>query len=156
MHYKKAKYDASILLMNQIIKFSPIILGFVVVLQAGLNKKIAAQWGLSAAVLLNAVVFAILAFAVYALGLWKTEATVSARSISWWYLIPVILGCILVFGGPWAISKWGALLTFILVITAQLLASLLWDIYVENIPVTTLRLAGVGITWVGALLVCNS
>lgn len=142
--------------MNQLINFSPAILGFVVVLQAGLNKKIAAQWGLSTAVLLNAVVFAILAFAVYALGLWKTEAAVSTRSFSWWYLIPGALGCVLVFGGPWAITKWGALHTFILVISAQLLASLLWDMYVEDIPVTTLRLAGVGITWVGALLVCNS
>ena len=58
--------------MNSIISFSPALLGIVVVLQAGLNKKIAANWGLTTAVLLNAIVFAVLAIVLYSLNIWKS------------------------------------------------------------------------------------
>ncbi len=150
-------------MMNSLISFSPALLGLVVVLQAGLNKKIAAQWGLTTAVLLNAVVFAVLAVLFYSLALWKSDlfspslkSAFDPKTFSWWYLVPGALGCILVFGGPWAISRWGAVHTFILIISAQLLASLLWDMYVESIPVSTLRIAGIVLAWLGAILVCNS
>ena len=78
------------------------------------------------------------------------------KTFTWWYLIPGLLGCILVFGGPWAISRWGAVHTFILIISAQLLASLFWDMYIETIPVSTLRIVGIMLAWLGAILVCNS
>ncbi len=150
-------------MMNSLISFSPALLGLVVVLQAGLNKKIAAQWGLTTAVLLNAVVFAVLAVLFYSLAVWKSDlfspnmkSAFDLKTFSWWYLIPGALGCVLVFGGPWAISRWGAVHTFILIISAQLLASLLWDMYVESIPVSTLRIAGIVLAWLGAILVCNS
>ena len=149
--------------MNSIISFSPALLGIVVVLQAGLNKKIAANWGLTTAVLLNAIVFAVLAIVLYSLNIWKSDlfpenmkAVFNYKTFSWWYLIPGVLGCILVFGGPWAVSRWGAVHTFILIISAQLLASLLWDIYIESVPVTTLRAVGIVLAWVGAIIVCNS
>ena len=149
--------------MNSIISFSPALLGIVVVLQAGLNKKIAANWGLTTAVLLNAIVFAVLAIVLYSLNIWKSDlfpenmkAVFNYKTFSWWYLIPGVLGCILVFGGPWAVSRWGAVHTFILIISAQLLASLLWDIYIESVPVTTLRAVGIVLAWVGAIVVCNS
>ena len=149
--------------MNSIISFSPALLGIVVVLQAGLNKKIAANWGLTTAVLLNAIVFAVLAIVLYSLNIWKSDlfpenmkAVFNYKTFSWWYLIPGALGCILVFGGPWAVSRWGAVHTFILIISAQLLASLLWDIYIESVPVTTLRAVGIVLAWVGAIIVCNS
>ena len=149
--------------MNSKISFSPALLGIVVVLQAGLNKKIAANWGLTTAVLLNAIVFAVLAVVLYSLNIWKSDlfpenmkAVFNYKTFSWWYLIPGALGCILVFGGPWAVSRWGAVHTFILIISAQLLASLLWDIYIESVPVTTLRAVGIVLAWVGAIVVCNS
>ncbi len=149
--------------MNSLISFSPALLGIVVVLQAGLNKKIAANWGLTTAVLLNAIVFAVLAVVLYSLNVWKSDlfpenmkAVFNYKTFSWWYLVPGVLGCVLVFGGPWAVSRWGAVQTFILIISAQLVASLLWDIYIESIPVSTLRAAGIVLAWAGAIIVCNS
>ncbi|OFZ30452.1 MAG: hypothetical protein A2622_08595 [Bdellovibrionales bacterium RIFCSPHIGHO2_01_FULL_40_29] len=149
--------------MNSLISFSPAILGIAVVLQAGLNKKIAAQWGLTTAVLLNALVFAVVAIIFYSLSVWRMDwfpvnmkANFDSKTFLWWYIIPGILGCVLVFGGPWAVARWGAVHTFIIVISAQLLASLIWDWQVENLPVSTVRIAGIGLSWIGAFLVCKS
>lgn len=113
-------------MVTSLINFSPALLGLIVVLQAGLNKKIADQWGLTTTVLLNAVVFAVLAILFYVLALWKSDlflpnmkAAFDPKTFSWWYLIPGALGCVLVFGGPWAIFRWGAVHTFILIILAH-------------------------------------
>lgn len=140
--------------MNTVISFLPALLGVVVVLQAGLNRKISGQWGLPSAVFLNALVFAVIAGTV--LLFQNGKSTFDLKSFSWWYLVPGALGCILVFGGPWAIAKWGAVHTFILIISAQLLASLIWDVKIESIPVSNLRIAGIALAWIGAVLVCKA
>ncbi|MCB0348336.1 MAG: DMT family transporter [Bdellovibrionales bacterium] len=148
--------------MNPIITLSPAILGALVVLQAGLNRKVASQWGLSAALLLNAVVLLIVALLIFALVLVKADwfsntirPSIDFKTFSIWFLLPGIIGCILVFGGPWAIAKWGAAQTFILLMSGQLLASLIWDLKVEGIAVSYVRLLGIGFTWIGVILACK-
>ncbi len=149
--------------MNSWVSFLPAILGVVVVLQAGLNKKISTQWGITSAVLLNAVVFAAIAAAFYFFSLARGDMfsanmkpNIDFKTFSWWYLIPGALGCVLVFGGPMAIMRWGAVHTFILIISAQLLASLLWDYHIEGLPVSPMRIAGISLAWIGAVLVCKA
>lgn len=141
--------------MNSWVSFLPAILGVVVVLQAGLNKKISAQWGISGAVLLNALVFFVIAGVTYLFAP-NLKGNIELKSFNWWYLIPGALGCILVFGGPMAIMRWGAVHTFILIISAQLLASLVWDSQVEGLPVSTMRIAGIALAWIGAILVVKA
>lgn len=142
--------------MNSWVSFLPALLGIVVVLQAGLNRKISAQWGISGAVLLNALVFLVIAGVAYGLRLPNLKGEIEMKSFSWWYLVPGALGCVLVFGGPLAIARWGAVHTFILIISAQLLASLIWDSQVEGLPVSTMRIAGICLAWIGAVLVCKA
>ncbi len=148
--------------MNPLITLAPAMLGALVVLQAGLNRKIASQWGLSAALLLNAIVLLIVAIAIYGLIFFKAEwfsnsvrPQVDLKIFSLWFILPGIIGCILVFGGPWAIAKWGAAQTFILLMSGQLLASLIWDLKVEGIAVSSVRLLGIGFTWIGVILACK-
>lgn len=141
--------------MNSWVSFLPALLGVVVVLQAGLNKKISAQWSISGAVLLNALVFFVIAAIAYFF-VPNFKGNIELKSFNWWYLIPGALGCILVFGGPMAIMRWGAVHTFILIISAQLLASLVWDSQVEGLPVSTMRIAGIALAWIGAVLVCKA
>lgn len=140
--------------MNTWVSFAPAILGVVVVLQAGLNKKISAQWSLANAVLLNALVFAVIAAVIWFLQ--NSKENLDLKTFSWWYLIPGALGCILVFGGPWAIARWGAVHTFILIISAQLFASLVWDLRVEGLTASPMRIAGIALAWIGAVLVCKA
>ena len=141
--------------MNSWVSFLKALLGVVVVLQAGLNKKISALWGISGAVLLNALVFLAIATVAYFF-VPNMKGNIELKSFNWWYLVPGTLGCILVFGGPMAIMRWGAVHTFILIISAQLLASLVWDSQVEGMPVSTMRIAGIALAWIGAVLVCKA
>ena len=141
--------------MNSWVSFLPALLGVVVVLQAGLNKKISAIWGISGAVLLNALVFLVIATVAYFF-VPNLKGNIELKNFSWWYLVPGTLGCILVFGGPMAIMRWGAVHTFILIISAQLLASLVWDSQVEGMPISTMRIAGIALAWIGAVLVCKA
>lgn len=141
--------------MNSWVSFLPALLGVVVVLKAGLNKKISALWGISGAVLLNALVFLAIATVAYFF-VPNMKGNIELKSFNWWYLVPGTLGCILVFGGPMAIMRWGAVHTFILIISAQLLASLVWDSQVEGMPVSTMRIAGIALAWIGAVLVCKA
>lgn len=150
-------------MMNSWISFLPAILGVVVVLQAGLNKKISTHWGITSAVLLNAIVFAVIAAVFFAVAIWRGDLfsanmkpSVDFKSFSWWYLIPGALGCVLVFGGPMAIMRWGAVHTFILIISAQLFASLIWDWQIEDLPVSPMRIGGIALAWIGAILVCKA
>lgn len=141
--------------MNSWVSFLPALLGVVVVLQAGLNKKISAVWGISGAVLLNALVFLVIAIVAYFF-VPNMKGNIELKNFNWWYLVPGTLGCILVFGGPMAIMRWGAVHTFILIISAQLLASLVWDSQIEGMPVSTMRIAGIALAWIGAVLVCKA
>lgn len=141
--------------MNSWVSFLPALLGVVVVLQAGLNKKISAVWGISGAVLLNALVFLVIATVAYFF-VPNMKGNIELKNFNWWYLVPGTLGCILVFGGPMAIMRWGAVHTFILIISAQLLASLVWDSQIEGMPVSTMRIAGIALAWIGAVLVCKA
>ena len=142
--------------MNSWLQFIPALLGGLTVLQAGLNRKIAQTWGLSAAVLLNATVLFIFAAVLFVIGLnSKSEllqSHVELNRFSWWYILPGIMGLCLVFGGPWSIHNWGAVHTFLLLVSGQLLFSLWWDFQIEGMPFSWMRLAGCGLAWLGVLI----
>lgn len=143
--------------MNHLIHFTPAVLGALVVLQAGLNRKIAAQWGLPVATVLNATVLAIGAFALLALSLSRSSALGTELTSHFdpklarlWFVAPGLIGLCLVFGGPWAVARWGAVHTFVFLVSGQLLASLFWDWKVEGLPISKERLLGIALAWAGA------
>lgn len=142
--------------------FYPILVsisvGLCVVLQAGLNRKIAREFNLPSATLLTALSFLAAALVVYYI---TKEVKVSDRShfslewgkIQWWYPIAGLFGYCVVVGIPYGISQIGAAKTILFTICTQIIASMLWDLYFENIPLSGLRIAGGLITMLGVLLV---
>jgi len=134
-----------------------IILGFISVLQAGLNRKIASHLGVSSATLMNSIVLFLVSLALYiacrVAAQEGTSASPTLSSIPAWYYIPGILGFFLVSGIPYVISKMGALQTLTPLISSQLIASLLWDLTVEGKQPSLLRMAGAAITCIGSALV---
>lgn len=134
----------------------PAILGALSVLQAGLNKKIAQAWGLPAAVWFNSLILLIasslLLCIVWLSKIESLQFQFRQESFNWWFLLPGLLGLALVFGGPYSMQKWGAVHTFILFISAQLLTSVLWDLKIENANITPMRYLGLAITWLGAII----
>lgn len=133
----------------------PLILGCCTVMQAGLNRKISQVWNLPAAVFFNACVFFALAAGLLFVFVSRSSGALGEwRAFSLWYVLPGAFGFALVLGGPWAVARLGAAQTFVLIVSAQLLASLLWDWRVEAIAPTARRLGGIGLAILGTVVAC--
>ena len=135
-------------------------LGAIAVLQAAINRKVAAVWGLAPAVLLNTVVLlvvagAFLGTALRGLGPFARFVAEDARlgQLRWWWVLPGLLGFALVAGLPWAVARVGALQVFVGVVAAQMVTSLFWDALVEGIPATGARALGAALAIVSVVLV---
>lgn len=136
----------------------PLVLGVAAVLQATLNKEIAAHAGLSVAAALNLLIATALALAFAAFcaqrrapdGLlrWPQDGV----AFQWWWLVPGIAGFLIVLGLPWSVQRLGALSTFVLLVGAQMLASGLWDRFAAGIPFTAPRVVGAVCTVAGIAL----
>jgi len=48
----------------------------------------------------------------------------------------------IVMGIPFALSKYGALKVMVVMMCAQIVASIIWDLAVESIPMTTTKVLG--------------
>ena len=139
----------------------PILLGGVAVIQAGMNKTIAQTAGLATASLINGCVFALCALLVFLMTYFAAGAFPEAvafphgRGLTFkgWYLLPGLIGFLLVFFLPLVMMKTGALPVFLGAIAGQIIAGLLWDAYFENSPVDAVRVAGAVMVFAGAILV---
>jgi len=144
-----------------VLKILPIILGGAGVIQAVMNKDVAAVYGLSLASLINGVIVVFCAVFVFILvqyfPAYFPDILVfnknKIKSFEWWYLIPGVIGFFLVLLVPLAIMEVGTLPVFLGIIAGQIVVSIVWDAYYENIPVNTIRVAGALLTFMGALLV---
>ncbi len=137
----------------------PLLIGLVSVFQATLNRQVAREWGLAPAAVLNMVVALCIAlvFVGYSLtrgagaGIFRIHLELGL--FRWWWLLPGLFGCVIVFGLPWAVEKLGALPVFVVLVGAQMCASAGWDRWVEGVPLTTPRVIGALLAVVSALLV---
>jgi uncharacterized membrane protein YdcZ (DUF606 family) len=142
-------------------KILPIILGGAGVIQAVLNKDIAAVYGLSMTSVINGVIVVLCAIFVFAAvhyfpGYFPDILVFNKKhlqSFQWWYLIPGIIGFCLVLFVPLAIKEVGTLPVFLGIIAGQIVVSIVWDAYYENIPANAIRVAGALLTFTGAFLV---
>ncbi len=140
----------------------PFVLGIAAVLQATLNRQIATHSGLAAATTLNMAVAAgcAIAFAAWcatrgaADGLMRWSPHLSTFR-SWW-LVPGIVGFLIVLGLPWSVQRIGALSTFVALVGAQMLTSALWDHFAGSVPLSTTRIAGALCTIAGVALLARS
>lgn len=131
-------------------------LGTVAVLQAALNRRIAASFGLAPAIALNAVVvlFAAGCFLFAANRGWINAMgpETSLREIQWTWLIPGFFGFAIIAGLPWAIARIGALNVFVTVVAAQMTVSTAWDAVVEGVELSWTRIVGGLLAVAGAIL----
>jgi uncharacterized membrane protein YdcZ (DUF606 family) len=143
--------------MNAPVLALAVLVGFAAVFQGALNRKVAAAWGLPAAIVLNATILLVCAAGLLALSRAgasnselfrpRPEAFTHAR---WWYSLPGLLGFVIVAALPFAIARVGALNVFVSVVAGQMFAGLLWDRYVEGIAINGWRVAGVTLVIAGA------
>lgn len=136
----------------------PIVAGICIVLQGGLNRLSAGQFGLLSAVLVNALVFV-----VFSLGLWvgarngwlpvpESLGANSIRDLRWWQYLPGLFGFLIVLLIPLSIGHLGAGLTFSLVIATQLVASFAWDSYRHQLWPPLAAWVGLGLILAGSII----
>ncbi|MBH1988828.1 MAG: DMT family transporter [Myxococcaceae bacterium] len=141
---------------------APVFIGFMSVLQIGLNKQLGQQYGLSLVLGINALMilltsgllfFATLFFASrFGPFLAGDGSTVSFKL---WHLLPGLFGFSVIFGLPYCMNHVGALPVFIIFVTAQTIASMLWDLGVEKMPFVATKLLGAIIALIGVFLVAR-
>ena len=139
-----------------------LLVGLSTVIQGGLNREISKQFGVAGATVINSVFVLIASIVVY-LVLHETKILPfsqagklpsSLKEVNWWYPLVGFLGCSIVFGIPFGISRIGALKTITLMICSQVLCSLLWDLFLEKLPLSWPRVLGSILTIAGAALTC--
>lgn len=133
-----------------------------VVLQGSLNRAVSRHLGLASAVLLNSLVLVTSAVVLWSVArrwpervpeIFRAGPSQSWESFGLWMLVPGFLGLTIVAGIPWAISRMGALKFFVGFIGAQIVVSLLWDLWVEGVAIGGLRVLGAALSVLGAVLV---
>jgi uncharacterized membrane protein YdcZ (DUF606 family) len=137
----------------------PGLLGVFVVLQAGMNRRISVAWGLPSVALLNAVVLFVAAGALLFFVQAKPQSVSSlfqARadlaSVRPWFIVPGLLGLLIVLGGAWSVARFGAMYTFVVLLSSQLATSVAWDLAVEGQVISKQRLLGVVLAWAGVVV----
>lgn len=136
------------------------VFGFMCVLQNGLNRQIGQQSGLASVLLINALMILLAAIALvltvfYFPSRFGTFLAGSGSSFDfkWWYLLPGLFGFSIIAGLPYCMNKIGALAVFVVFVTAQVVASMLWDNLVDGMPLTLTKISGAAIALIGVILV---
>jgi len=119
----------------------PIAIGFAGIFQGGVNRNMSDDIGLAQSILIGNLIIVLYSVVLY---LWIQKSPESfpafmrvkesLLSFKWWYVFPSIFGFIIVAGIPYGIFKLGAVKTTVIIVAAQMLASVLWDLFVEKTP----------------------
>lgn len=128
----------------------PLAVGAAGIIQGGLNKNMSQNMGLTMALFIGNALVLLYSVFLYLLAT-KSPESVSdlfrlretAINFKWWYIIPSVCGFVIITGIPFGISKIGAIKVAVLIIAGQMITSVLWDIFVEKIPLNSYK--GLGI-----------
>ena len=134
----------------------PLLLGAIGIIQGGLNRSMSSQIGLSWMLIIGNLVTLLICIALFFIvkaspSLFPDFIKVKALTWKWWYFIPGVFGFIFLAGLPLAIYKIGAVKAVVGMIAAQMVTSVLWDIYVEGISLNMNK--GIGILFAIASVV---
>lgn len=156
----RLQYDSQ---MSNLAFTLPLALGVTVVLQATMNRSIGFNYGLSAAVALNAVVFFVLSIGFFLLAKYNpmivpdfVRVREPSESFSWLYLIPGTCGFMLVLGLPWSIQNIGPTISFLLLIASQVVVSFALEIWQAGGLPSLIRVGGAALILAGSYLVVKS
>jgi transporter family-2 protein len=143
----------------KLIYLLPIIIGMVGILQGALNKEMALKIGVGQTVLVGMTltfVFGVLFYLAVKFfpGLFNPIYHLKAPLTTWrwWFIIPGILGLVIVGLFPEAIYELGAVKTTILIVAAQVIFSLFWDSMIEKLPITPFKWLGMVFAFISVVL----
>ena len=128
----------------------PLIIGCMTIMQGGFNRNVSQLIGVTQAALVSNIVTVLICLIFYyvvkfAPQLFPTFFQIKApiTTYKWWFIFPAIFGFCIVAGIPMAFAKLGAVKVTVLLIAAQMITSVIWDIVVEGISLNALKIAGI-------------
>ncbi len=132
----------------KILYILPLLVGSFTIIQGGLNHRIAQVIGVTQAVLISSTISTVILIGLYFLVKTHTDLLPSffelkaplMSTFKWWYIIPSLAGCAIMLGIPYAMNEFGALTTTILLVAAQVMTSLLWDIFILRHALVPMRI----------------
>lgn len=128
----------------------PIVLGCLGILQGTINKEVSQYVGVSQAILFTnvgsiffctAFYFFVKHYAQHVPEMFHIKAPLTY--FRWWFIFPALMGFLIVGGMPFAISELGAVKVTVGLIAAQMLTSVVWDIWIENIELNVMKVFGI-------------
>lgn len=126
----------------------PLFIGCIGILQGALNRLMTNDIGLTWMALLGNAVTLLVCIGFYFFvkanpELFPDFVRLKEFQFKWWYIIPGIFGFLFVVGLPLGIYEVGAVKTTVGLIAAQMVTSVLWDVFIENIPLTMTKGFGI-------------
>lgn len=125
---------------------APLLIGMFGILQGALVREMSMQIGLSQSLLYINGIIIVMTLSFFFLVKNSPESFPLFIQLKapmnywrWWYVFPAIMGFSVVAGLPLAIYKLGAVKVTVCLIAAQMLTSILWDLFVEKIPVNATK-----------------
>lgn len=127
----------------------PLAVGIAGILQGGVNEKISKDIGLAHGLMVGNTFVLILSILLIILTIkyphifpeyFKLKASFS--TFRPWYLLPGLFGFIIITGIPMSIVKIGAIKTTVLIVVAQMITSIIWDLSVEKLPLNFMKSLG--------------
>lgn len=135
------------------------VIGFLSMYQGGMNRLMTNDWGLPGTLLMNAFIFLLPALIFYWGVKWSWfpqtgvfQNLAPFQNIKLWHFLPGLFGFAFVLGVPIAISRIGAVLTFVTLVVVQIAAGASWDLLVENKSIGLQKWLGLSIALAGILL----
>ena len=138
--------------------FLPLITGISIIMQAGLNRQSSMQVGLLTAVLLNSFIFFMVSLGVWVIvrkGWISVPPAFQIKDITQiqpWFLIPGVLGFLIVLCMPFALQNMPASVAFGLSIATQLVMAVVWDYFTLGVWPTLQKVFGLVLLFFGSLL----
>ncbi len=138
----------------------PIVIGCVGILQGTINRQVANHIGVAQATLLSnfftvgiCLVFYFIVKTTPSLVPDFFQVKAPITTFKWWFIFPPIFGFCIVAGMPFAFAKLGAVKVTVLLIAAQMATSVVWDIFIEDIGINLMKLAGIIFALISVVLV---
>lgn len=145
--------------MDRFFLIVPVLAGILGVLQNALNRKIGDTTGLTSAIIFNNIILLaaslVVGWAVYRFPSSFPEAFHFKRDLfpkTAIAFLPALMGLTFLLLVPFSFMKVGAYVSYVVLITAQVITTLFWDSWVEDLPFSPQKAIGALLCLAGAVL----
>lgn len=135
--------------MNWILSL-PLLIGCCGILQGTINRLVANYIGVTQAALITNIGSLIICLVFYFFAKSYSQLLPDFYQIKaplttykWWFIFPPLFGFLIIAGIPYVIAKLGAVKVTVGLIAAQMITSVIWDFFVEDIALNAMKITGI-------------